>query len=291
MHAATSPRERRGFTIIELLTVVGIIAILMALLVPAMVGARRAAQATQCASNLRQLAAAMTNYSVEFRGFYPGNVGAWNLYWYNRDQIGRYIKTPYEMSNSEQCIESVMLCPADLEGAVRCFSMNVYASSVVSPYVAANLEGEASMGKLWKSNVSNASNMILLIESFSYEDWPAATNAVSPGVGATGKWASPALVGFTGSTPGERFRGGGASVPARFGECQSQLSYFRHRPPKQPGSLGLATGRINIAFADGHVSMLSDADLVDKQTGRSTYNAMWSPIDREIDRAAAAAED
>ena len=69
-----------GFTLVELLTVIGIIAILMALLLPALTGARRAAQATQCASNLRQLVAGMTNYSVEHRGSFPGNVGALDLY-------------------------------------------------------------------------------------------------------------------------------------------------------------------------------------------------------------------
>ena len=51
----TSRRRRRGFTLIELLVVIAIIGILMALILPAVVGARRSARRMQCASNMRQV--------------------------------------------------------------------------------------------------------------------------------------------------------------------------------------------------------------------------------------------
>jgi prepilin-type N-terminal cleavage/methylation domain-containing protein/prepilin-type processing-associated H-X9-DG protein len=277
-------KRSRGFTLVELLTVVMIIGVLIALLIPALAGARRAAQRTQCASNLRQLTAAMMNYSVEFKGNFPGNVGALNMYWYNRYAIGRYVKSPYEMSNSEQCIGSVFVCPSDLDGAMRCYSMNIYASSVVSPFVEQALNADPPKGKLWKSNVASSSNMILLVESFSDEDWPAEDQAIPPGTGRTGQWSSPAVVGFSGNSPGSRFRHGGRSVPARFGDCASQLCYFRHRLPKQPGSLGDAVGQLHIGFADGHVSLHTDKDLVDAND-HSTFTAMWSPNDRQIEDA------
>src|SRR4051812_18255956 len=90
-----SRRERGGFSLVELITVIGIISILIAFLMPALSAARRAAQATQCASNIRQLGMALINYSVESKGNYPGNIGAMNLYWYNADAIGKYIKTTF----------------------------------------------------------------------------------------------------------------------------------------------------------------------------------------------------
>jgi len=285
MRIGRRSRPRGGFTLIELLTVVMIISILIALLIPGLAGARRAAQRVQCASNLRQLTAAMMNYTVEYRGNFPGNVGAINMYWYNRYAVGKYIKSPYEMSNSEQCVGSVFVCPSDLDGAMRSYSMNVYASSVVSPFVQARLDAANNpMGKLFNSGVGDSSRMILLIESFSYEDWPADDQATSVGTGRTGQWASPALVGFVGQAPGLRFISGGPSVPARFGDCASQICYFRHRAPREPGSLGNASGQLNIAFADGHVKLMSTRDLVDAN-GRSTFEAMWSPIDREIEDA------
>lgn len=67
----------RGFTLVELLVVIGIIALLISILLPSLNRARSSAQRTQCLSNLRELGTMLRMYATQYKDSVPiGHVGA-----------------------------------------------------------------------------------------------------------------------------------------------------------------------------------------------------------------------
>lgn len=103
-------RLRRGFTLTELLVVIGLIAILISLLLPVLNKTRVAARSANCLSNLRQLGVGLTMYLSAHRGRLPEYMWytprtpdlAWNGYW-----LG--------LLAQDNIKDQVLLCPAAYE--------------------------------------------------------------------------------------------------------------------------------------------------------------------------------
>jgi prepilin-type N-terminal cleavage/methylation domain-containing protein len=66
-------RGNRGFTLIELMIVIAVIAILAAILIPNFIHARAEAVSSACEGNLKQIATALEEYAVDNQGQYPPN--------------------------------------------------------------------------------------------------------------------------------------------------------------------------------------------------------------------------
>jgi prepilin-type N-terminal cleavage/methylation domain-containing protein len=97
-----APRGRAAFTLPELLVVVGIIAVLVALLVPAFAKIRRQARAAQCLSKLHQLAVGFQQYAMANNGRLPDPLAA--------DVSWESALTPYLSGG-----EGAFTCPEDRE--------------------------------------------------------------------------------------------------------------------------------------------------------------------------------
>ena len=76
-----SHRNPRGFTLVELLVVIGIIAVLITILLPALNTAREKAKRAQCANNIRTFLQATTMYANQNKGKVPMHAGASNWLW------------------------------------------------------------------------------------------------------------------------------------------------------------------------------------------------------------------
>ena len=259
--------ERRcGFTLVELMVTIAIIAVVVGVTIPVVQGARRSAASTACQSNLRQLASALINYASHSNGKFPSNNGANALFWFDSERVIRPFVGEKLGAKARQGKPSALRCPADIDTSVRSYSMNVFASSAASTFVTTTLAAETPpRGKMFTVGEGPASKLILLIEA-----------TASPTDSQPNLLASPAVVGWGPRYPGHRF--GAASATRRWW----QVDYSRHAP-RGRGSPEKANGRLNIAFLDGHVAQFAHTDLANFDSTRSRYEALWSPVDADAE--------
>lgn len=222
-------RSIRGFSLIELLVVITIVAILAGLLLPAIGMVKSSAQASFCRNNLRQLNMAALGYANAYSGMTlsPCNYSSWSNTWISNTE---FLDLWTEANNSTAfTIPGKLLCPV---------------SKTPTDVTKSRLQVSYGMNKTkdrWSSTFSSGSGPISfniatagqLSQLVSFSDalhWHLQTESANPTSGFwSGYWA--------------------AGSPSPEGVRQDAAVAYRHRT------------RANAAFYDGHVQGMAPVDL------------------------------
>jgi prepilin-type N-terminal cleavage/methylation domain-containing protein/prepilin-type processing-associated H-X9-DG protein len=225
--------KKSGFTLIELLVVVAIIAILAALLLPALMRAKAEGQSSSCKNHLRQIGLAMGMYVADYHR-YP-------LMWGQHDGVSQIWADRLEPYGVLKWTNAAWHCPSYVakDGVIKLTRMGreyfVHGSYGFNGYGVARINDVTNSSKLGLGNTRASS-----IASESELRAPSEMFAVADGRTYRDIWDS-----------------GEGKAPGLSSFIELQL-YYTIREETSP----LHVKGYNMLFTDGHVMMVKHADLL-----------------------------
>ena len=237
------PRPNSAFTLIELLTVIAIIGILAAIIIPTVGQVRKTAKSAKCISNLRQIGMAFNLYPADNKGRFPRALNNLRRNDPSKGDSWYIAITPYIQTAALSATSTVFRCPSEVAEVdpARVNTVLQYAVSYATERTGSVAAAPAGIGAK-PEDIPNLSRTFLVVDAQVNQTGASVGNVVGSGI-FTYAEITQSIAGTPVASPRVSFRHGDG---------------------------------VNAVFADGHTARLTfdsfKKELADPVTGRKLWN-------------------